>query len=183
MIFLGALLNVLFTMRIPYLNIPCIVNETCFHGQCIHVDDYLINWYEFCLCDHSYSGYECNEQTKLSRTDWFIILICLISCLFICFCLLCIPFFYSFLKDDFYPQIIECARSTPYVEVSSPNSVKLTGMRVYRIPSEHLSRRQTIIDGLIPLHTISSLAYLTHFSNPRFQRRNEQIHTSTNEFN
>ncbi|CAF1373960.1 unnamed protein product [Adineta steineri] len=158
MIFLGALLNVLFTMRIPYLNIPCIVNETCFHGQCIHVDDYLINWYEFCLCDHSYSGYECNEQTKLSRTD-------------------------CFLKDDFYPQIIECTRSTPYVEVSSPNSVKLTGMRIYRIPSEHLSRRQTIIDGLIPLHTISSLAYLTHFSNPRFQRRNEQIHTSTNEFN
>jgi hypothetical protein len=169
-------------MRIPYLNIPCVLNETCFHGQCIHVNDFLINWYEFCLCDDHYSGYECNEQTKLNRTDWFIISTCLISCLCICLCLLCIPFFYSFLKEDFYPQIIECTRSTPYVEISSPNSVTLTGMRIYRIPSEHLARRRTIIEGLVPLHTISSLAYLTRERNIRRQRRNEQIHQSTNEY-
>ncbi|CAF2898582.1 unnamed protein product [Rotaria sp. Silwood2] len=163
-------------MRIPYLNVPCILNETCFRGQCIHVDDFLIGWYEFCLCNHYYSGYECNEQTKLSRTDWFIILTCLITCLCISLCLLFIPFLYKFLKDDFYPQIIECTRLTPYVEVSSPTSTILTGMRIYRIPSEYLSRRRTIIDRLIPLHSISSLAYLNRIRNIRRQRRDEQIH-------
>ncbi|CAF3013744.1 unnamed protein product [Rotaria sp. Silwood2] len=163
-------------MRIPYLNVPCILNETCFHGQCIHVDDFLTGWYEFCLCNHYYSGYECNEQTKLSRTDWFIILTCLITCLCISLCLLFIPFLYKFLKDDFYPQIIECTRLTPYVEVSSPTSTILTGMRIYRIPSEYLSRRRTIIDRLIPLHSISSLAYLNRIRNIRRQRRDEQIH-------
>jgi hypothetical protein len=164
-------------MRIPYLNIPCILNETCFYGQCIHVNDFLIGWYEFCLCNHHYSGYECNEQTKLSQIDWFVIL----TFLCICLCHLSIPFLYSFLKDDFYPQIIECTRSTPYVEVSSPNSVTLTGIRIYRIPSEHLTRRRTIIDGLIPLHSVSSLTYLNSFRNMTFRRRDEQIHTSINE--
>lgn len=154
-------------MRIPYLNIPCIFNETCFHGDCIHVNDFLIGWYEFCLCHYHYSGYECNEQTILNRIDWLIISTCLITCLSICFCLFFMPFFYNFLKEDFYPQIIECTRSTPYVEV---NSIRLNGMRIYRIPSEYIARRRTIIDGLIPLHSISSLAYLNHF-----QRRNEQI--------
>ena len=162
-------------MRIPYFNIPCVVNETCFHGECVRVEDFLISWYEFCLCQPSYSGYECNEQTKVNRTDWLIILTCLISCLTISVCLSCIPFLYSFLKEDFYPQVIECTRSTPYVEVSSPHSVTLTGVRVYRIPSERLSRRRTIVDGLIPLHTISSLAYVTSNRN----LRNEQIHTLT----
>jgi hypothetical protein len=177
MILFGALFTVSLSMHIPYLNIPCVLNETCFHGQCVHVDDVLINWYEFCLCEPHYSGYECTERTKLNRTDWLIILTCLSSCLLISLCLLCVPFFYSFLKEDFYPQIIECARSTPYVEVTSPNAVTRTGTRIYRIPSEHLSRRRTIIDGLIPLHTISSLAYLTPPRNTRTERRNEQIHT------
>jgi hypothetical protein len=165
-------------MRIPYLNIPCILNETCFHGVCRHVDDFLIGWYEFCLCDRHYSGYECNEQTKLSRTDWFVILTCVITCLCIGLCLFCMPFLYSILKDDFSPQIIECTRSRPYVEVSSPHSMALTGVRIYRIPSEHLTRRRTIIDGLIPLHSISSLAYLNRFRNMRLRTREEQIHTN-----
>ena len=165
-------------MRIPYFNVPCVINETCYHGQCIHVNDILIGWYEFCRCNDDYSGYECNEQTKLSRTDWFIIVTCLIACLCICLCLLCIPLLYYFLKNDFDPQIIECTRSTPYVEVSSSTSTILTGMRIFRIPSEYLSRRRTIIDRLIPLHSISSLAYLTRFRN---MRRDEQIHRSINE--
>ncbi|CAF1062846.1 unnamed protein product [Rotaria sp. Silwood1] len=163
-------------MRIPYLNLPCILNETCFHGQCIHVDDFLIGWYEFCLCNYYYSGYECNEQTKLNRIDWFIILTCLITCLCIILCFLCIPFLYNFLKHDFYPQIIECTRSTPYIEINSPISTIFNGIRIYRIPSEYLLRRRTIIDRLIPLHSISSLAYLTRIRNMRSQRRNEQIH-------
>lgn len=164
-------------MRIPYLNIPCILNETCFHGQCIHIDDYLIGWYEFCLCKKSYSGYECNEQMILNQTDWLIILTCLITCFIICLCFLSLPGFYKILKEDFYPQIIECTRSTPYVEMNTLNSI-----RIYRIPSEYLTRRRTIIDGLIPLHSISSLAYLNRSRNLTSRRtRNEQIHTSVNE--
>jgi hypothetical protein len=170
-------------MRIPYLNVPCILNETCFYGECIRVDDFLIGWYEFCLCNHYYSGYECNEQTNFSRTDWFVILSGLLVCLGVCLCILSVPFLYSFLKDDFYPQIIECARTTPYVEVNSPTNIPLTGVRIYRIPSEHISRRRTIIDGLMPLHSISSLAYLNRFRNTRLARRElvEPIHTTTNE--
>ncbi|CAF1576700.1 unnamed protein product [Rotaria magnacalcarata] len=166
----------LFTMRIPYLNIPCTLNQTCFHGQCIHAEDFLIGWYEFCLCNQHYSGYECNEQTKLNRNDWFIISTCLTTCLCIVLCLLCVPFLHNFLEDDFYPQIIECTRSTPYVEISTPSSAIRTGMRIYRIPSDYLSRRRTIIDRLAPLHSISSLAYLTRIRNMRVQTRDEQIH-------
>lgn len=154
-------------MRIPYLNTPCKLNETCFHGECLYVDDFLLGWYEFCSCHYSYSGYECNEQTKLNRTDWFILLTCIITCLCTVLCLIFIPFFYNFLKDDYYPHIIECTRARPYVEVNSPIH---PNVRIYRIPSEYLSRRRTIIDRLTPLHTISSLAHM------RFQRRNEQIH-------
>lgn len=156
-------------MRIPYLNTPCIVNETCFHGQCIQVEDFLIGWYEFCLCNYQYSGYECNEQTKLNRIDRFIITTLLIIVLSTVLCLLCIPFLYSILKHDFYPQIIECARTTPYVEVNS--SELNNGMRIYRIPSEYLSRRRTIIDRLIPLHSISTIAYLTRIRNIRLQEQ------------
>ena len=56
----------------------------------------------------------------------------------------------------------------------------MNGIRIYRIPSEHLTHRRTIIDGLIPLHRISSLAYLNHFRNIRFQTSNifgENTHT------
>ena len=164
-------------MRIPYLNTPCILNETCFHGDCIHIEDFLLGWYEFCLCHSKFFGIECNEQTKLTRLDWFIILVCLLGCLFILICSICIPYFYKYFQDDFYPQIIECKRSTPYVEY---NSRSMNGIRIYRIPSEHLTHRRTIIDGLIPLHRISSLAYLNHFRNIRFQTSNifgENTHT------
>ena len=90
-------------------------------------------------------------------------------------------FLYSFLKEDFYPQIIECTRSTPYVEITSSNSMTRNDTCIYRIPSEYLSRRRTVIDGLIPLHSISSLAYLNQIRNMRLQRRNEQIHAEINE--
>ena len=157
-------------MRIPYLNSPCLINETCFHGHCIHVEDFLIGWYEFCLCHRNYSGIQCNEQTKFNRIDWFILWTCLSTCLIIGLCLICLPFCYRFFKEDFYPQIIECTRSRPYVEVNSSPSMQLAGMRIYRIPSEYLTRRRTIIDGLIPLHSIASLAYLP------VPRREERIH-------
>ena len=148
-------------MRIPYFNLPCLVNETCFHGRCMRVDDVLLGWYEFCFCDHHFIGSECNEQTRLSHTDWLILLSGLLLCLGMGLCLLTVPFLYGFLKEDFYPQIIECARSTPYIEIKPSRHQAATGIRLYRIPSEHLSRRRTILDGLIPLHSISSLAYLT----------------------
>ena len=148
-------------MRIPYLNVPCISNGTCYHGQCVRVDDVLMGWYEFCLCNPRYSGFECNEQSTLSQMDWLIVLTGLLLCLGVCLCLLSSPFCYGCLKEDFYPQVIECARSTPYVELGSPTSPPPAGMRLYRIPSDYLSRRRTILDGLVPLHSISSLAYLT----------------------
>lgn len=160
-------------MRIPYLNFPCVFNETCFHGDCIHVEDFLIGWYEFCLCHRDYSGDQCNEHRKFNRTDWFILCTGLIVCLMIGLCFVCLPYYYRFLKEDFYPQIIECTRSRPYVEV---NSMRLTGLRIYRIPSEHIARRRTIIDGLIPLHSIASLAYLNRWRHSRIPRRDERIH-------
>ena len=157
-------------MRIAYLNSPCLANETCFHGRCIHVDDFLIGWYEFCRCHRHYSGEQCNEQTKFNQIDWFILSTCLITCLSIALCLFCLPYCYRFFQEDFYPQIIECTRSRPYVEVNSVQTMQLTGVRIFRIPSEHLQRRRTMLDGLIPLHSIASLAYL------RVPRRDERIH-------
>ena len=138
------------------------MNKTCFHGHCQHVDDILLGWYEFCLCEQSYVGIECDEQTIFSRTDWFVLLSIVLFIGGIGLCFISIPFFYYILKEDFYPQIIECARTTPYVEIQSLSSpIPNTDIRLYRIPSEHLSRRRTILDGLVPLHSISSLAYLT----------------------
>jgi hypothetical protein len=150
-------------MRIPYVNIPCLLNETCFHGQCIRINDILIGWYEFCHCDQNYHGIECNEQAKFTRIDWFIILIVFAFCVSLGLCLASIPFLYRCLQEDFYPQIIECTRSTPYVEVHSwLHCLDETNIRLYRIPSEYLSTKRTILDGLIPLHTIASLANPTH---------------------
>lgn len=158
-------------MRIPYLNLPCLINKTCFHGQCQHVQDVLTGWYEFCLCEPSYVGLECAERKTIGRTDWLILLLALFSFLAMIFCCVTIPFFYYVLKDDFYPQIIECARSTPYVEIQPfSNTRSLPDIRLYRIPSEYLSRRRTILDGLVPLHSISSWTYLTdmrHLTTPR----------------
>ena len=159
-------------MHIPYLNVPCLVNQTCFYGQCQHVEDVLIGWYEFCLCEPSYVGFECNTWNKFSRTDWMILLSILLCFLATILCLLSIPFFYYILKDEYYPQVIECARSSPYVEVEPIFSFVPTTavLRLYRIPSEYLSRRRTILDGLVPIHSISSLAYSTgirHMTEPR----------------
>lgn len=153
-------------MHIPYLNVPCLVNKTCFHGHCQHVEDVLIGWYEFCLCQPSYVGLECNEHNQLSRTDWAVLLTSLFCLIAMIFCFLSVPFFYYILKDDYYPQIIECARSSPYIEIeTSVSSVSTTAaLRLYRIPSAYLSRRRTILDGLVPLHSISSLAYIRHMT-------------------
>lgn len=157
-------------MRIPYLNSPCVFNQTCFHGDCIHVEDFLIGWYEFCLCHREYSGYQCDEHRTFNRTDWFLLCTVLIGGLAIGLCSVCLPYFYRCLKEDFYPQVIECTRSRPYVEVNPTHTMGLTGLRIFRIPSEHLARRRTIIDGLIPLHSIASLARWRH------SRREERIH-------
>ncbi|CAF0740386.1 unnamed protein product [Didymodactylos carnosus] len=163
-------------IRIPYLNYPCILNETCYHGQCARVQDLLTGWYEYCLCAKDWSGFECEQHSLLSRADWFVIIACILIFVLACVCTACIPLLYAFLEEDFYPQIIECGRQSPYAEIAIPGTTTTNnaGVRVYRIPSEYISTRRTIVDGLIPLHSVASLAYLSRIKNLMFRNSVER---------
>lgn len=157
----------LMNMRIAYFNVPCLINETCFHGQCVRVNDILIGSYEFCLCRQPYVGDECNELNRLSRHDWLIIYSICIVIGGIIICLLLAPLCYRLVEEDFYPQIIECTRPRPYLEMNSSTTNLSDNVRIYRIPSDYIRQQRTTLDGLVPLYNLASLSYWTRVIEPR----------------
>ena len=144
-------------MRIPYFNTPCVPNETCFHGQCTYMKDVLIGVLELCRCHQPHIGYECNETLHLTRFDWLALSSVLLLLLGVILTLLLVPVLYNLLRNDFYPQIIECSRSRPYIELDDST----TDRRIYRIPSDYVFHRRSVLDGLIPLRRLTFNSYPT----------------------